>query len=101
VWILNTRWEDEIYTFAMNGQTGKLVGGLPIDWKKAFLIGGGVLLVLAAVLAVIAFAASLADGVIMGIAVFGAIAALVTLLTFIPVFSKKKDNKSKKGQGSK
>lgn len=34
VWLLNTKWEDNIYTFAMNGQTGKFVGDLPMD-KKA------------------------------------------------------------------
>ena len=33
VWMLTTRWRDQIYTFAMNGQTGKMVGNLPIDWK--------------------------------------------------------------------
>ena len=31
VWILNTTWNGEKYTFAMNGQTGKFVGNLPID----------------------------------------------------------------------
>jgi DNA-directed RNA polymerase subunit RPC12/RpoP len=35
VWILNTTWNGEKYTFAMNGQTGKFVGNLPLD-KKAF-----------------------------------------------------------------
>ena len=35
VWILNTMWNGEKYTFAMNGQTGKFVGDLPMD-KKAF-----------------------------------------------------------------
>ncbi|MBO5417649.1 MAG: hypothetical protein J6A50_03470 [Clostridia bacterium] len=35
VWILNTTWNGEKYTFAMNGQTGKFVGNLPMD-KKAF-----------------------------------------------------------------
>lgn len=34
VWILNTKYEDENYTFAMNGQTGKFVGKLPIDKSK-------------------------------------------------------------------
>lgn len=37
VWILNTTWKDKKYVFAMNGQTGKLVGDLPVDkglfWK--------------------------------------------------------------------
>ena len=31
VWILNTTWNGQQYTFAMNGQTGKLVGDLPMD----------------------------------------------------------------------
>ena len=35
VWILNTEWNGQKYTFAMNGQTGKLVGNLPCD-KSAY-----------------------------------------------------------------
>lgn len=35
VWILNTTWDGKKYVFAMNGQTGKFVGDLPVD-KKAF-----------------------------------------------------------------
>ena len=31
VWILNTTWNGQTYRFAMNGQTGKLVGDLPLD----------------------------------------------------------------------
>lgn len=34
VWILNTTFQGEKYTFAMNGQTGKFVGDLPIDKNK-------------------------------------------------------------------
>lgn len=34
VWMLSTRWEDEAYLFAMNAQTGKMVGDLPVDRKK-------------------------------------------------------------------
>ena len=43
VWILNTTWNGEKYMFAMNGQTGKFVGNLPMD-KSAFtrwLVGLG------------------------------------------------------------
>ncbi|MDO5738093.1 MAG: hypothetical protein Q4P65_02430 [Eubacteriales bacterium] len=29
VWILNTEWEGKTYRYAMNGQTGKIVGELP------------------------------------------------------------------------
>lgn len=31
VWLLNTTWNGQQYTFAMNGQTGKFVGDLPMD----------------------------------------------------------------------
>ncbi len=43
VWILNTTWNGEKYTFAMNGQTGKFVGNLPVDKVKfwSWLIGLG------------------------------------------------------------
>lgn len=36
VWLLNTRWQDKTYTFAMNGQTGRFVGDLPTDKGKLF-----------------------------------------------------------------
>lgn len=48
VWLLNTKWNDQNFIFAMNGQTGKLVGNLPCDkgkyWRrflKFFIILGG------------------------------------------------------------
>ncbi|MCK9524932.1 MAG: hypothetical protein M0R49_03295, partial [Limnochordia bacterium] len=51
VWILSTKWQGESFTFAMNGQTGKFVGDLPLDrgayWKlfgKVFGITAAVLL---------------------------------------------------------
>ena len=31
VWILNTTWNGQQYLFAMNGQSGKMVGDLPVD----------------------------------------------------------------------
>lgn len=40
VWILNTMYKGELYTFAMNGQTGKFVGDLPFDKGKAVCIAG-------------------------------------------------------------
>ena len=40
VWILNTTWKDQKFMFAMNGQTGKFIGNLPMDkglfWKWFF-----------------------------------------------------------------
>ncbi|MGI6613483.1 MAG: hypothetical protein GX839_03990 [Fastidiosipila sp.] len=35
VYLLSTSWENRNYLFAMNGQTGKLVGDLPLD-KRAY-----------------------------------------------------------------
>ncbi len=35
VWILNTRYQDKLYTFVMNGQTGKMTGQFPICPKKS------------------------------------------------------------------
>lgn len=37
VWLLNTTWNGNQYTFAMNGQTGKFVGDLPVDKAAASL----------------------------------------------------------------
>ena len=34
VWVLTTKWNDKNYLFMMNGQTGKLVGELPISKGK-------------------------------------------------------------------
>ena len=31
VWMLSTKWRGQDFLFAMNGQTGKLVGDLPTD----------------------------------------------------------------------
>lgn len=49
VWLLNTKWNGQSFLFAMNGQTGKLVGDLPVDKRKYWLM----LLGLTAVLSVL------------------------------------------------
>lgn len=57
VWFLNVTWNGEKYTFAMNGQTGKFVGNLPID-KKAkrsmFMKWTGIFAVIGAIATAIA-----------------------------------------------
>ena len=56
VWMLSTRWNNENFLFAMNGQTGKMVGDLPMDKGKYFKYLGIysiALLLLFAVLSVI------------------------------------------------
>ena len=37
IWYLTTKWKDEYYIFAMNGQTGKFIGDLPVDMGKFWL----------------------------------------------------------------
>ena len=34
VWILNTQWNGQKFTFCINGQTGKIAGDLPMDKSK-------------------------------------------------------------------
>lgn len=51
VWLLTTTWNKEKYIFAMNGQTGKFVGNLPVDkaarsrmrWTTGLGVGAAVL----------------------------------------------------------
>ncbi|MBQ4137145.1 MAG: hypothetical protein IJD67_03445 [Clostridia bacterium] len=53
VWLLNTTWKGEKYYFAMNAQTGRFVGDLPLDkaaaskmqWSLTALIGAAAFLV--------------------------------------------------------
>ena len=42
VWILTINYKNKLYTFAMNGQTGKMVGNIPRSFTKILLWGIGV-----------------------------------------------------------
>ncbi|MDO5476022.1 MAG: hypothetical protein Q4F43_02790 [Eubacteriales bacterium] len=37
VWLLSTKWEGQNFLFAMNGQTGRMIGNLPISKAKQAL----------------------------------------------------------------
>ena len=54
VWMLSTKWNGQNFLFAMNGQTGKLIGDLPVDkglyWSWFFKIAAPLAAILAAVL---------------------------------------------------
>ena len=45
VWLLHTKWNGQDFLFAMNGQTGKMAGDLPVDkgkfWKMFLGLGVG------------------------------------------------------------
>lgn len=38
VWMLNVKFGDKLHIIAMNGQTGKMIGDLPVSKKRAFVM---------------------------------------------------------------
>ena len=42
VWLLNTTYGGKKYLYAVNGQTGRVSGTLPVDKKKVALMFGGI-----------------------------------------------------------
>lgn len=59
VWMLNTTYKGKTYTFAMNGQTGKFVGDLPVDKGAFFAWFAGLTAGIGAVITLIAGLAGL------------------------------------------
>ena len=78
VWLINTEWNDRKFSFAMNGQTGKMVGNLPADMLK-LASATGALFAIIALLFIIGtyFIAEEFDigGIIMGLIIAGIAAA--------------------------
>ncbi len=46
VWVINYEYKGQHYTFAMNGQTGKMVGVLPVSKAKAGIMFGSIMAVI-------------------------------------------------------
>lgn len=59
VWLLTTKWRDQTFLFAVNGQTGKLVGDLPVSWGRFFALLTGSAVALAAVITAVRLLAGL------------------------------------------
>lgn len=55
VWMLHTKWQDKDFLFAMNGQTGKLIGDLPISKGKFAAWMAGISVPLMVILALLLF----------------------------------------------
>ena len=55
VWMLHTKYKDKSYVFAMNGQTGKITGTLPIDSGRMWAWFGGVSAAVAALTGLLLF----------------------------------------------
>lgn len=61
VWLLTTKWRNKDYLFAMNGQTGKLIGDLPISRGRYFAMFFGVFAVLMLLLNLLGIGAFFGD----------------------------------------
>ena len=80
VWILNTKWRDKPYRFAVNGQTGKIAGNLPVSVGKFILFYMLILLGVTGIgIGIGAAVESLIGGLIAGL-IIGVLAATITLL---------------------
>ena len=78
VWLLNLSWEDKKFIFAMNGQTGKMVGNLPVDKIKLGSATAGLFFgLMIAMTLLIGFLADDMIGGIIGGLIIGGIAAAV------------------------
>ena len=80
VWLITTQKEDKTYTFAINGQNGKLTCDVPADKKKSFVWGGGVF---AGVLGVAALGLWLAQQLASGTLLLAAVVALIAALAVV------------------
>ena len=77
---INLEKGDEVYIFAINGQTGRLTCDVPADKKKAFAWGAGVF---AGVFGVAALALYLTEYLGSGTLLFAVIAALIAALAVV------------------
>ncbi len=55
VWMVNIKYNDKMHTFAMNGQTGKMIGDIPYSKKKAFIFGLILFVIVFAITALITY----------------------------------------------
>ena len=55
LWLLSTKWKGNAYLFAMNGQTGKLIGDLPVDKGKYWAWLAGIAVPLMGILGALMF----------------------------------------------
>ena len=83
VWLITTEKDGKTYTFAINGQTGKLTCDVPTDKKKAFGLGFGVF---AGIFGIAALVMYLMEKLAGGSALIAAVVALVAALAVVGGF---------------
>lgn len=55
IWFMSYKYQDKVYEFAVNGQTGKFVGTAPISKQKQTLVSGGIGLGIALLIGLVVF----------------------------------------------
>lgn len=55
VWMVNIKYKEKLYTFAMNGQTGKMIGDIPYSKSKAVIFWVIMFVVIALILGLITY----------------------------------------------
>ena len=82
VWLITTEKDGKTYTFAINGQTGKLTCDVPTNKGKAFGVGAGVF---AGVFGIAALVLALMKKFASGTALLAAVAALIAAFIVVGV----------------
>ena len=54
IYIASYRYQDKVWRFLMNGQTGKIAGDKPVSWQRILFAVGGVLLLIVVFLLLVA-----------------------------------------------
>ena len=84
VWLITTKKDDKVYTFAINGQTGELTCDVPTDKGKAFLWGAGAFAgVFGLAALVLHLLKMLESGTLLMAAIAALFAALIVVFTLI------------------
>lgn len=55
VYMVNIKYKDKFYLFAMNGQTGEFIGDMPVDSKKVFFSSVIMFIIVAAIVILISY----------------------------------------------
>jgi len=108
VWILTTRYQNEPYTFMMNGQTGQMAGRLPYDNVKSYLYLAGSAVISLPILYAIIYAACWAEDVLsestglfaLPILIVSVIAAVLVGVAVRQALIKEMDNVHFAGSGN-
>jgi len=101
VWLITTKKDDKVYTFAINGQTGKLTCDVPTDKGKAFLWGAGAFAGVFGMAALVLYLLKmLGSGTLLMAGIAALIAALVVVGVLIGQLKQASSKSSAEGYSS-